>query len=77
MGQSRPLFVYFRHFLITILIIEKSIDGVLGIRTPGRRVVGADETTELWRPPQTNEILTDYEPLSICSLYTISVITLF
>ena len=50
MGLSRPLFVYFRHFLITILIIEKSIDGVLGIQTRGRRMVGADETTELWRP---------------------------
>ena len=31
---------------------KKSIDGVLGIRTRGRRMVGADETTELWRPPQ-------------------------
>ena len=51
MGQSRPLFVYFSSFLITISIqIEKSIDGVLGIRTRGRRMVGADETTELWRP---------------------------
>ena len=50
MGQSRPLFVYFRHFLGTILIIqiEKSVDGVLGIRTRGRKMVGADETTELW-----------------------------
>ena len=47
MGQSRPLFVYFRSFLVTISIqIEKSIDGVLGIRTRGLRVVGADETTE-------------------------------
>ena len=54
MGQSRPLFVYFRHFLDTISIIqiEKSIDGVLGIRTRGRRMIGADETTELWRPPE-------------------------
>ena len=52
MGQSRPLFVYFRSFLITISIqIEKSIDGVLGIQTQGRKMVGADETTELWRPP--------------------------
>ena len=52
MGQSRPLFVYFCYFLDTISIIqiEKSIDGVLGIRTWGRRMVGADETTELWRP---------------------------
>ena len=35
MGQSRPLFVYFRPFLITISIIqiEKSVVGVLGIRT--------------------------------------------
>ena len=50
MGQSRPLLVYFRPFLITISImqIEKSIDGMLGIRTQGRRMVGADETTELW-----------------------------
>ena len=29
----------------------KSLDGVLGIWTRGRRMVGADETTELWRPP--------------------------
>ena len=42
---------YFRSFLVTISIqTEKSIDGVLGIRTRGRRMVGADETTELWRP---------------------------
>ena len=31
--------------------LKKSIDGVLGIRTRGRRKVGADETTELWWPP--------------------------
>ena len=52
MGQSRPIFVYFRSFLIIISTqIEKSIDGELGIRTRGRRMLGADETTELWRPP--------------------------
>jgi len=52
MGQSRSLFVDFCSFLITISIqFEKSIDGVLGIRTRGRRMVGADETTELWWPP--------------------------
>ena len=52
MGQSRPLFVYFRYFLDTISIIqiEKSIDGMLGIQTRGCRMVGADKTTELWRP---------------------------
>ena len=52
MDQSRPLFVYFRSFLVTISTqIEKSIDGMLGIRTRGRRMEGADESTELWRPP--------------------------
>ena len=46
-------FVYFRYFLDTISIIqiEKSIDGVLGIRTRGRRMVDTDETMELCRPP--------------------------
>ena len=55
MGQYRPLFCfYFRSFLVTISIpIEKSIDSVLGIRTRGRRMVGADKTMELWRPPKT------------------------
>ena len=59
MGQSRPLFVYFCSFLITISIIqiEKSIDGVLGIRTWDRRMVGADKTMELWQPPNTSTIL--------------------
>ena len=32
--------------------IEKSIDGVHGIKTRGRRMVGTEETTELWRPPE-------------------------
>ena len=48
MGKFRPLFVYFRYFLATISIIEKSVDEVLGIRTRGRRMVGANKTTELW-----------------------------
>ena len=48
MGQSRPLFVYFRPFPITTstIQIEKSIGGLLGIQTCSRRMVGADETTE-------------------------------
>ena len=29
----------------------KSVDGVLGIRTRDRRMVGANESTELWRLP--------------------------
>ena len=47
------LFVYFRPFLIAISIkqIEKSVDGVPGIQTHSHRVVGADNTAELWRPP--------------------------
>ena len=49
----RPLFVYFCPFLNTISIIriEKSVDGVLGIQTRGHRMVGADNTTELCRLP--------------------------
>ena len=37
MGKTRPFFVYFRPFLITISIIqiENSIDVVLGMRTRG------------------------------------------
>ena len=55
MGQARPLFVYFLFFsndkYSTNTINENSIDGVLGTRTRGGRMVGADESTELWRHP--------------------------
>ena len=56
MGQSRSLFVYFRHFLITMSIIqiEKSLDGVLGIQAHGRSMVSADKTMELRRRPFTS-----------------------
>ena len=48
---------------ITISIqINKNVDGVHGIRTQGCRMVGADETTELWRPPLRN----------ICSCFYVS-----
>ena len=52
MDQSRLLLFYFCSFLITISIIkiEKSVDGVLGIRTWGCRMVGAGEIMELLRP---------------------------
>ena len=48
-----PFLFIFVLSLITISIIqiEKSVYGVIGIQTRGRRMVGADETTELWRPP--------------------------
>ena len=66
MGQSRPLFVYFHSFLVTISIqIEKSIDGVLGIRTRGCRMVGVDKTMELWRPPKALQIF--FNQFSDCS----------
>ena len=50
--------VYYRPFLITISIIqiEKSIDGVLGVQTHGRMMVGALDYKELWRPPTTKKI---------------------
>ena len=52
MSQPRPLFVYFHPFLITISIIqiEESVNGVLGIQTWDRMMVGTYETTELRRP---------------------------
>ena len=50
MGQSWHIFVVFCSFLFVIskIQIEKSIDGVLGIRTQGHRMVVADETAELF-----------------------------
>ena len=50
MDQSRPLFVYFRSFLVTISTqLEKKHRWCAWDSNPGRRMVGADETTELWR----------------------------
>ena len=39
--------VYFRLFNMSQLKLDKSIDGVLGIRTRGGRMEDADESTEL------------------------------
>ena len=52
-GQSRPLFCLFSSFSHYNFNNTnwKSISGVLGIRTRGCRMVGADNTTELWQPP--------------------------
>ena len=46
-------FVYFRPFINppSIIINRKSVDGVLGFQTWSHRIVGADQTTEIWRPP--------------------------
>ena len=54
MGQSRPLFGYFRPFLITNCKKRKRC---AWDSNPGPRMVGADETTEQWRPPQRVESL--------------------
>ena len=66
MGQSRPLFIYFRPFHITISIIqiEISLDGAHGIQTSGRRLVGADKTTKLWRPPTLVQICKEENELN-------------
>ena len=49
-------FCLFFSFLVTISIkqIEKSVDGVLGIQTRGRMMVGTNETMELWRPQESH-----------------------
>ena len=55
MGISWPLLTFIFFLLVTISIsiitiqIEKSADGVLGIRTRGCSMVGADENTELMK----------------------------
>ena len=55
MGQIRPLFVYFPSFrmrnIAQIDYYDKSVDGVLGTQTRRGRMVGKDESTELWRHP--------------------------
>ena len=33
-------------------LVDKRVDGVLGIRTLGGSMEGADESTELWRHPK-------------------------
>ena len=39
---------------IVLIFNIKSLDGVLDIRTLDCRMVGADESTELWWPPTLN-----------------------
>ena len=47
------LFSFFSHdkYSTNLTINYKSVDGVLGTRTWGGRIVGADKSTELWRHP--------------------------
>ena len=54
MGQSRPLFLFIFVFSTchnSIFLFDKSVDGLLRIRTQGGRMEGADESTELRRHP--------------------------
>ena len=52
MGQTLPLFVYFRSFRIPYLTLNDiSINGVIGIRTWDGMMVCTDESTDLWRHP--------------------------
>ena len=59
MGQSWPLFVYFSSFHIPIQTTNRQFEQyklkkakiLLWTQTPGGRMEGADESTELWRPP--------------------------
>ena len=60
MGQTQSLFVYSLFFshdkYSTNTINDKSIDGALGTLTRGSRMVGTDESTELWWHPQSGII---------------------
>ena len=38
-----------------LTINDKSIDGVLGTKTRGSRIKGADKSTELWQHPKETE----------------------
>ena len=55
MGHTRPLFCSFSHcmdkYSTNLTNNDKSIDGMLGSRTRGGRMEGADESTELWWHP--------------------------
>ena len=52
-GQNPCLFSFFSHDQYsTNTTNEKSVDGVLRTRTRGVRMVGTDESTELWRHPR-------------------------
>ena len=54
-GQTRPLFCFIFVFSqnndkYSTKFDSKSVDGVVGIRTQEHRMVGAVNSTELWRP---------------------------
>ena len=51
MGQTQPFLFIFVIFSTNLTINYKSVDGVLGTQTQGGRMVGEDESTELWGTP--------------------------
>ena len=57
--------------------IEKSEDGVLGIQTRGRRMVGADEIMELWRPPNGGNYYCTVLQVSIQLIHCVQLTTYF
>ena len=61
MGQTLFLFISFfsrDKYGTNLTINDKSVDGVLGTRTWGGRMVGTDESTELWQHPQKSFLIT-------------------
>ena len=77
--KNRPISASFISFRIPIQMKKynlnyinwKNVDGVHGIRTRGRRMLGTDNSTKLWRPPipfifclfPTNKTTTFYNKL--------------
>ena len=79
MGQFRPLFLLFSSFSHSnikqvssnlTLCIEKGVDGVLGIQTRGRRIVGADEPLSYGRWPLFSNVLVMIYAHSLSILFT-------
>ena len=66
------LFSFFSHdkYSTNLTTNDKSRDGVVGIQTWGGRMVGADESTELWRhPPPNRAKCFDFKTLVHFQLY--------
>ena len=64
MGQSQPLFGLFSPFSHSKYKCSFNLNNINwkskdGVQTWGRRMMGTDKTTELWRPPNVCEILPD------------------
>ena len=58
-GPIPASFSSFPHYDSNLSWKKQSVDVALGIRNRGRRMVGADGSTELWRPPNRYLFLTE------------------